>query len=136
VEYVVAAEHAEQSRPYAWQIRVKDCVKMFIKMKNLFEKRLEASNFSRMTGKINLNFYRYTVQLTIEEGTIIDVQRLEESEDRTVRFNPTVFTQLLLGHCSREELELVYPDFIVRPSHRLLIDTLFPKLPSYVHTIY
>lgn len=136
VEYLVAEEHAEQPHPYAWQIRITDYVKMFLKMKSLFEKRLGTASFSCMTGKINLNFYRYTAQLTIEEGAIIDVQRLEESEDRTVRFNPTVFTQLLLGHRSREELELVYPDFIVRPSHRLLIDTLFPKLPSYVHTAY
>jgi predicted acetyltransferase len=136
VEYLVAAERAEQPHPYAWQIRVTDYVKMLHKMKSLFEKRLETSSFRCMTGKINLNFYRYTVQLTIEEGAIIDVQRLEESEDRTVRFNPTVFTQLLLGHRSREELELTYPDFIVRPSHKLLIDNLFPKLTSYVHTAY
>jgi predicted acetyltransferase len=136
VECLVAAEHAEQPPPYAWQIRVTDYAKMLLRMKSLFEKRLETSSFSRMTGKINLNFYRYTVQLTIEDGAIIDFQRIEESEDRTLRFNPTVFTQLLLGHRSREELELVYPDFIVRPSHRLLIDTLFPKLSSYIHTAY
>jgi predicted acetyltransferase len=135
VEHLIEAEHAEQPRSYAWQIRVTDCVKMLLKMKSLFEKRLQTSSLSCMTGKISLNFYRYAIQLTIDEGAIIDVQRLEESGDRTVRFNPTVFTQLLLGHRSREELELVYPDFIVRPSHRLLIDTLFPRLLSYVHTV-
>jgi len=47
-----------------------------------------------------------------------------------------VFTQLLLGYRSLEELESIYPDFIVRPSYKELIDTLFPKLPSYVYTGY
>jgi predicted acetyltransferase len=135
-EQLAATGHAEQPQPYAWQIRVTDYLNMFRKMKTLFEKRLESSTCSRLTEKINLSFYRYTLQVTIEKGTIIDIQRLESSEDRAARFNPTVFTQLLLGYRSREELEEIYPDFIVRPTHRHLIDTLFPKLPSYIHTSY
>lgn len=135
-EYLAARGLAGQPQPYAWQIRVSDYLSMFRRMKTLLEKRLKACEYSRLTGKINLNFFRYTVQLTVESGAITDVQRLEDSEDKAVRFNPTVFTQLLLGYRCREELELTYPDFIVRPSHRHLIDVFFPKLPSYIHTIY
>jgi predicted acetyltransferase len=136
IEHLMASGEAEQPRPYAWQIRVTDYVRLFSKMKPLFERRLRSSKYHHMTEKVSLNFYRYTVQLTFEDGIMTDVQRLESSHDRTIRFNPIVFTQLLLGYRSLEELESIYPDFIVRPSYKELIDTLFPKLPSYVYTGY
>lgn len=110
---------------------------MFRKMKNLLEKRLKSSKYNRLTEKISLSFYRYTARVTIENSSIMDVQRFEDSEDsRAARFNPTMFTQLLLGYRSREEFELIYPDFIVRPGHRHLIDVLFPRLLSCIHTVY
>jgi len=135
-KYLAATGHQGQLQPYAWQIRVSDYMNMLRKMKTLLEERLRASEHNSLTAKINFNFFRYTVRLTIESGTITDVQRLEDCEDRAVRFNPTVFPQLLFGYRCREELELTYPDFIVRPSHRHLIDVLFPKLPSHIHTVY
>ncbi len=136
IEHLMASGEAEQPRPYAWQIRVTDYVRLFSKMKPLFEKRLKSSKCRCMTEKVSLNFYRYAVQLTFEDGIMTDVQRLESSHDRAVRFSPIVFTQLLLGYRSLEELESIYPDFIVRPSYKELIDALFPKLPSYVYTGY
>jgi predicted acetyltransferase len=126
-----------QSVPaYAWQIRIIDYVKIFEKMKTLFEKRLAASPYSHLTEKLFFNFRRYTVQVSVEDGKITKIQRLESSEDRTIGLNPLVFTQLLLGHRSRNELEMTYPDFGIRQSHKHLIDVLFPKLPSYIHSAY
>ena len=122
--------------PYAWQIRVTDYVKMFRKLKPLFEKRLASATFRRLTEKVNFNFYRYTIQLIVEDGTIKDVQKLDTSEDRMIRADPLVFTQLLLGYRNREELETIYPDFIVKASHKHLVDVLFSKMPSYIHTEY
>jgi predicted acetyltransferase len=136
MQHVIAMGEAKQNPPYAWQIRITGYVRLFQKMKPLFEKRLASSTYSDLSEKLNFNFYRYTIQMTVENGTITDIQRLETNEDRTMRFNPLVFAQLLLGHISREELQTIYPDFIVRASHKYLIDVLFPKLPSYIHTDY
>jgi len=135
-EHIVSIGGVKQIPSYAWQIRVTDYVKMFKKMKPLFEKRLAASTYRHLTEKLNFNFRRYTVQMTVENGKILDVQRLETIEDRTIGLNPLVFTQLLLGHRNRQELEAIYPDFRIRPSHKHLIDILFPKLPSYIHAAY
>jgi predicted acetyltransferase len=135
-KHLAATAHKGKLQPYAWQISVGDYLNMLRKMKTLLEERLRTSEHNDLTAKLDFNFFRYTVRLTIESGVIKDVQRLEECEDKAMRFNPTVFQQLLLGYRSREELELTYPDFIVRPSHRPLIDILFPKLPSYIHTVY
>jgi len=122
--------------PYAWQIRVLDYVKIFQKMKPLFEKRLATSTSSHLTERLRFDFYRFTVQITVEDGVITGIKQTESSEDRAVCANPQVFTQLLLGYRSWDELEMIYPDFNVRPSHRHLIDVLFPKLPSYIHSAY
>ena len=135
------AEHmlaigGSQPPPYAWQMQVPDYAKLFHKMKPLFENRLASSTYRHLAEKLSFNFYRHTVQMTIADGAITDIQRLETNEDRAMRFNPLVFTQLLLGHRNREELQTIYPDFLVRPSHKHLVDVLFPKMPSYIHTEY
>lgn len=135
-KHMVATGEAKQASPYAWQLRVTDYVNMFRKMKPLFEKSLALSAYRRLTEKLNFNFYRFTIQLMIENGAIEDVQHLKTSEDRTIRASPLVFTQLLFGYRSREELQAIYPDFIVRPSHAHLVDVLFPKMVSYIHTEY
>ena len=135
-EQLVTLGAIQRIPPYAWQIRIIDYVKIFKKMKTLFEKRLATSPYCHLTEKLNFNFRRYTVQVSVEDGAITNIQRLESSEDRIIGLNPLVFTQLLLGHRSRNELEMIYPDFGISQSHKHLIDVLFPKLPSYVHSAY
>jgi predicted acetyltransferase len=127
---------AVQRKAYAWQIRILDYAKIFEKMKSLLEKRLASSAYRHLSMKLIFNFYRYAVEITVEDGRITSINKSDNSEDRNVRVNPEVFTQLLLGHRSREELEATYPDFIVQASHKDIIDTFFPKLPSHIHSAY
>ena len=135
-EYLVGLGATRRIPPYAWQIRITDHVKILQKMKTLLESRLAISMYRRLTEQLNLNLYRYTVQVTVENGLITSIQRFESNENRTMRFNPLVFTQLLLGYRSREELEAIYPDFRVQSSHMHLVDILFPKSQSYIHAAY
>lgn len=134
--HLMATGYARQCRPYAWQIRIDDHLTILRKLKALFEKRLESSDYNCFTRIVNLSFYRYTIQLTIEKGRITNIENIEDCMNKTVRFNPNVFPQLLLGYRSREELEKIYPDFIVQPAYRRLIDILFPKKSSFIHTVY
>ncbi|HVP92884.1 MAG TPA: GNAT family N-acetyltransferase [Acidobacteriota bacterium] len=127
---------AVQRMPYAWQIRILDYAKIFQKMKSLLEKRLTSSASRHLSMKLSFNFYRYAVEITVEDGRITSINKSDGSEDRNIRVNPEVFTQLLLGHRSREELEAIYPDFIVQASHKGIVDTIFPKLPSHIHSAY
>jgi predicted acetyltransferase len=136
-EQLLAFGAVEQIPPYAWQIRIVDYARIFEKMKPLFERRLsESCVYAQLTQTLNFNFYRFTVEVDISSGKITRIQKIDECEDRSMRFNPLVFTKLLLGYRNREELEAMYPDVIVRPSHKQLVDVLFPKLPSYIHCNY
>jgi hypothetical protein len=46
------------------------------------------------------------------------------------------FVQLMTGYKNRQELEEAIPDVRIAVSHRHLIDVLFPKMPSYIHSAY
>ena len=45
---------------------------------------------------------------------------------------PLTFEQLVLGYRSIDELTAMFPDVWARSDRLLLLDTLFPKLPSRV----
>jgi len=133
---ILVALGAEQRvPPYAWQIRVTDYACLLQKMKPLFEKRIARSEYCGLTEEVNLNFRRYIIQMTFENGVITKVQKLSSAETCTVGVNPLVFIKLLLGYRCREELEMSYPDFYVHAKHKRLVDILFPQLPSYIHSV-
>jgi predicted acetyltransferase len=135
-EFLASAGGIKQFPQYAWQLRVIDHVRLFTKMRPLFERRLSASIYRGFTENINLNLYHNTIKLIIKHGKLEKIQKLDTCDHRDIRMNPEVFTQLIVGYRSREELETIYPDFMIRPSHRYLIDVMFPKKPSFIHTEY
>jgi predicted acetyltransferase len=135
-EQVLALGGTKRFPVYAWQLRFTDYVKMFEKMKPLLESRLARSMYCRLTEKLNFNFRNFTIEVTCKDGKIMGIHRLESGPWSPIGLNPTVFVQLLTGYRSREEIEMTFPDVRIAVSHRNLIDVLFPKLPSYIHSAY
>ena len=127
---------AEQSMPYGWQVKILDNPRLLEKIAPLLESRLAATKFRGLSERLNLNFRKYSVDLNFESGKVASVSLSSDCSDRTIGLNPYVFPQLLLGYRCREELEHAYPDVRVAPSHRMLVDALFPKRPSYIHHVY
>lgn len=135
-EHLVAIGGINRIPPYAWQIRITDYAKIFQKLKPLLESRLASSMYAQLTDTLRFNFRLFTIQLTARDGRIVDIQKTEAGDRSPVGLNPEVFVQLLLGYRSRQELEIAFPDVRIDVSHRFLIDVLFPKLPSYIHSAY
>lgn len=135
-EQVVALGGMKRFPAYAWQLRVTDYVKMFEKMKPLLESRLAHSMYCGLTETLGFNFRSYTIEVACKDGRIASIHRMEGGPRSPIGLNPTVFVQLLTGYRSREELETAFPDIRIAVSHRHLIDVLFPKLPSYIHSAY
>lgn len=133
---LLAGLGAEQSPPYGWQVKIVDNVRLLEKIAPLLESRLARTRYSGLSERLNLNFRRFSVDLVFESGKVAGVSLSSDCSDRTIGLNPYVFPQLLLGYRCREELEYAYPDVRVAPSHRTLVDTLFPKRPSYIHHVY
>lgn len=133
---LVSLGGAKRVPPYAWQIRIMDYEGIFRKMKPLFQERLDNSSYRNLTETVTFNLHWYTVKMSITNGEIVSIDRSTTMERSKIWLNPLVFPQLLLGYRDRHELQMFYPDFIVRDSHKQLVDVLFPKLPSYIHTAY
>jgi predicted acetyltransferase len=135
-EQVLALGGTKRFPVYAWQLRVTDYAKMFEKMKPLLESRLARSMYCRLTETLSLNFRNFIIEVTCKDGKVMGIHRLESGPWSPIGLNPTVFVQLLTGYRSREEMEMAFPDVRIAVSHRDLIDVLFPKLPSYIHSAY
>jgi predicted acetyltransferase len=135
-EHLVSIGATKRLPTYAWQVRITDYLKIFQKLKPLLESRLAHSMYHTLTETLDFNFRRFTIRLNLQGGKIVDIQRLETGERSPIGLNPLVFVQLLMGYKSREELELSVPDMRIAVSHKNLIDVLFPKLPSYIHSAY
>jgi hypothetical protein len=138
----------ERDDHYAWYARVPDLPRFLRTVAPALERRLADSACAGHSGTLTLGFYRDGVQLTLERGTVTGVEAWRP--DVTVRglefgrpssdprrplamFPDLTFLKLLFGFRSLAELELAFPDCVVRTQEaRALLDALFPKTPSAV----
>ena len=126
---------ASVNKPYAWQVKILDPEEFLRKLGPVFEKRLMESRFKGLNKALQMNFWKYVLELVFVDGKLVDVKRISEV-GRTLGLNPYASIQLFLGYRSREELEGAYPDFYVRDGLGELIDVLFPRKPGYIHYCY
>jgi predicted acetyltransferase len=135
-EYLVSLGAMKTVPTYAWQIRITDYAKIFCKLKPLFEHRLANSMYYRLTEILNFNFRVFTIQATVKDGKIKAIRKIAKGERSPIGLNPLAFVQLMAGYKNRQELEETVPDVRVAVSHRRLMDVLFPRMPSYIHSAY
>jgi hypothetical protein len=83
-----------------------------------------------------LRLYRETIALRFVAGRLMEVTNLGFTRRGDVNFPPLAFAPLLLGYRTVDELRAAYPDIDVKPAWRLLVDTLFPKVTSFIYTVY
>jgi predicted acetyltransferase len=134
--YILSLGAVKSIPAYAWQIRITDYAKIFWKLKPLLENRLADSMYSRLTETLDFNFRAFTIQVSVKDGKIAGIKKIDTSKRSPIGLNPLTFTQLMTGYKNRSQLEEAMPDVRIALSHRLLIDVLFPKMPSYIHSAY
>jgi hypothetical protein len=75
--------------------------------------------------------------MRFEKGRLKEVAAPRPPEgDVVLRCPPLQLIPLVLGHRASEELRSAYPDVSAPPMWRLLIETLFPRVKSFLYTIY
>ena len=120
---------------YAWQIHIPDMARFLRKIGPALERRLTESPFSGLIEEIRINFYRETIALNFKNGKLTQVQKLG-SAGGPIRVPPRAAVPLMLGYRSCEELRESWPDLGMPSREAYLMDTLFPKMVSYLYTIY
>ena len=102
----------------------------------MLERRIAASPFAGLTREVRISRYRETIALRFRAGRLAEVAKLGFTEGEDIRFPLLTFTPLVFGYRTEEELHESYPDVGVAPPSRLLVNTLFPKIDSFIYTIY
>jgi hypothetical protein len=129
---------AHDDGAYAWQIHVPDMVALLRVLVPVLERRIAVSPFVGLTRDVRISLYRETISLRFGAGKLAEVANLGFTtwQEEPIRFPPLQLIPLVLGYRTWEELRAAYPDVDVRLQSRLLVDTLFPKVRSFVYTIY
>jgi hypothetical protein len=121
---------------YAWQIKLVDVGRLLQKLAPVLERRIAGSPFAGLTRDVCLNLYREAFEMRFRAGKLSEVVPLGFSDRGGIRVPPLLLAPLLLGYRSREELAQAHHDFSVRGEWQPLADVLFPKMASFLYTIY
>ncbi|MCJ7751363.1 MAG: GNAT family N-acetyltransferase [Armatimonadetes bacterium] len=133
VRQVVPSFLSEPARPYAYFIRVPDIPGFVRHVSPVLEERLARSLAAGYTGDLRLSFYGGGLRMAFKRGRVTAVEPWEPDDKASASFPFLTFLHILLGHHSLDDLAAVYPDSGPRGDEaRLLLETLFPKMPSQV----
>ena len=134
---------------YAWQIHIPDIARFLRTISPVLERRLAESPFAGLTEAVRINFDGEVVTLYFRDGQITQVG-LPGTAEGSICIPRRAAVPLILGYRSREELrgsspvgeplasgcadEVYVIDLSPKEAH--LIDLLFPRMASYIYTIY
>ena len=125
-----------------WLLRIPNMIRFLSKMRPIFEQRLSKSFWRNLSTALTLNLYREAIRLQFEQGKLTSVTSLGfvdssmGADGGHLCIPPEAFLRLLTGYRSLDELFDAWPDIVVKPESRSVLDTLFPKLQPYLYTPY
>ncbi len=118
--------------PYAYYVRVADLPGFVRHVAPVLEGRLAESIAVGHTGELKLSFYRDGLRLAFARGKLKKVEAWEPAEGASASFPFLTFRQLLFGYRSYQELRDAYADCGGTDEANVLLEIIFPKLPSEV----
>lgn len=121
--------------PYAWYVRVPDMPAFVRHVAPVLEQRLAGSAVAGYSGDLRITFYRGGLRLVFDGGRLTTAEHWQAPQwepKAQAGFPPLVFTQLLLGHRTIDELRHIFPDAWVSDEARPLLEALFPRQQSWV----
>jgi predicted acetyltransferase len=125
-----------------WLLRIPDMVRLLNKLCPMFGHRLANSAWHDLTAEITVNLFREAFRLRFEQGKLTSVQSLGfvdasmGADGGDLCIPPEAFLRLLFGYRALDELFDAWPDIVVKPEARSLLNTLFPRLQPYLYTPY
>jgi hypothetical protein len=139
VYHTIPQRLTETQAPDTEYVRVPDLPGFLRHIGAVLERRLEQSVAVGHSGPLRLSFFGDGLRLRFESGRLAEVApcphflSAAEAGPQGARFPEMTFLQLLFGCRSLEELEGSYGDCrAVSEEGRVLLNVLFPKLPSLI----
>ncbi len=111
-------------------------VPLFLRhIRAVLERRLAGSFLAGYTGELNIDFYKGGLRLVFDQGRIAFIEPWRPpvyGDEASAGFPPLVFLQLMFGRRSLEELCAWHDDVWADDEPAMVLNTLFPKQPSWV----
>jgi predicted N-acetyltransferase YhbS len=117
-----------------WLVRIPDPGKLLLKLSPAFAKRLEGSLWKNQSFDLTINIFSKAYRLHFLQGKLSEVDALGfvdssmGADGGDLCIPPDAFVRLVTGFRTLEGLFDAWPDIVVKPAERVLIDTLFPRL--------
>ena len=125
-----------------WLLRFPDLARFFRRLAPVLESRLAGSAWQAATTQLTINLYREAFRLRFENGKLAGVEALGfvdasmGADGGQLCIPPEAFIRLLSGYRSLDQLFDAWPDITLKPEARWLVEVLFPRMESYIHTPY
>jgi predicted N-acetyltransferase YhbS len=128
------------TRPVGWNVylRVPDIAAFLRHITPVLEARLARSLAVGHTGELTLHWYRDGLKLTFAQGRLVGIEPWQppRPESGDAAFSNLTFLRRLLGWQTQEEIEQAFNDCTsASPEVRVLLNILFPKLPSHIRSV-
>ena len=121
--------------PDGWYVRIPDVPAFLQHVGPVLEARLASSTLVGYSGDLKIDFYRGGLRLVFDQGKLKGAEPWQEAlygDECHAHFPPLLFLQLVFGYRSLDELYANFQDVWPKDETRLLLNTLFPKQPSWV----
>ncbi len=128
--------------PYQWLLRIPDLARFLARIAPVLERRLAESDCAGLTAELCVNLFREAYLLRFERGKLNGVDPLGfvdasmGADGGDLCIPPDAFVRLIFGYRTLDELRDAWPDIVIRPASRHLLDVLFPRLSSYLCVVY
>jgi hypothetical protein len=125
-----------------WLFHITDMAAFLRKIAPVFERRLASSDCAGLTRNLVINLFRQAYRLSLHAGKVADVKALGfvdssmGADGGDLCIPPDAFVRLLLGYCDLDVLYDAWPDIVMKPESRRLVDVLFPRLDGYFYATY
>jgi predicted acetyltransferase len=133
---VVLAYGGVMQRGWKYQIRIPDVLRFLNTIRPVLQNRIKGTMYEGFTREIDFNLYRTCYRFKFVNGrldTIEDIGMQGTDTNQAFRIPPSDFIRLVLGDCSVDELRSHNVDFTIRAGKKHLLETLFPKKPSFLY---
>ncbi len=125
-----------------WLLRLPDAARLLAKLGPILERRLAASGEAGYTGALTINAYRQAWALRWERGRLAAVEPLGFVDASMGRdggdlcIPPDALARLMVGYRPLDALRDAWPDLVIRPAARALLDALFPPRDALISMPY
>ncbi len=121
---------------YAWYLRVPDSIAFFKSITTVLERHLEGSAAHRYTGELRIGSHdQKGIRFKFEKGCVTEISAISGKDGYDAVFPWNTFWDVVFGYRTYDDMRTIHADIYANPKAVVLLETLFPKKPSWLREL-